>query len=215
MHPSTEDLLTIRDGQPIDARTAEACVAPEYQREIDRLLAVRAALRELPELAPPPGMWERIVAAERATRPRPGSRRKFVAAAGVAATLLAAAVATVLYVASSPAPAPWAVRAAWAPPAAPPVRRLREPSYASLVQESARLERLLRQIEYQRPLMSGATATTIVGLEDRIAMIDEQLTYGAARGLEAPQREALWGERVVLLDALVHVRYAQSQPTAF
>lgn len=211
MHPSTEDLLTIRDGQPIDARTAEACVAPEYEREIDRLHAVRTALRELPELAPPAGMWERIVAAEQASRPRRGSRLKLVAGMSVAATLLAGGM---LYLAAPHTPEPRALRTAAAPPAVPPVP-VAEPPYASLVQESARLERLLGQIEYQRPLMSGATATTIVGLEDRIALIDEQLTYGAARGLQAPQREALWGERVVLLDALVHVRYAQSQPTAF
>lgn len=212
MHPSTEDLLTIRDGQPIDARTAEACLAPEHQREIDRLHAVRAALRELPELAPPPGMWERIVAAEEASQPPRRSRRKLAAGASLAATLVAGAV---LYLAAPEEPEPRALRTAAAPPAVAPSPRVEEPSYAPLIQESARLERLLRQIEYQRPLMSGATATTIVGLEDRIALIDEQLTYGAARGLQPPQREALWGERVVLLDALVHVRYAQSQPTAF
>ena len=61
---------------------------------------------------------------------------------------------------------------------------------------------MLGQLSYQRPLMSGATASTIVGLEDRIAFIDEQLTYSAARGLPQPERAALWGERVDLMNAL-------------
>ena len=88
-------------------------------------------------------------------------------------------------------------------------------SYSALVEESARLDRMLGQLQYQRPVMTGATASTIAGLEDRIAFIDEQLTYGSARGLPHPQRAALWGERVELMNALVHVRYAQAQPAGF
>ena len=88
-------------------------------------------------------------------------------------------------------------------------------SYTALVAESARLERLLGQISYQRPLMSGATASTIVGLEDRIGVIDEQLTYSTARGCRSRERDALWGERVELMNALVQVRYAQAQPAGF
>jgi hypothetical protein len=89
------------------------------------------------------------------------------------------------------------------------------PTYTSLVQESARLEQVLSQISYQRPLMTGGTAGTIVGLEDRIAVIDELSTYGSARGLKSPEREALLSERVELLNALVHVRLAQSQKPGF
>jgi hypothetical protein len=87
--------------------------------------------------------------------------------------------------------------------------------YDALVAESARLDRLLGTIAYQRPLMTGATASTIVGLEDRIGVIDAQLTYSTARRAPEPQREALWSERVELMNALVHVRYAQAQPAGF
>ena len=55
------------------------------------------------------------------------------------------------------------------------------------------------------------TAGTIVGLEDRIAYVDAQLSYAAARGLAPPYRKALWGERVELMNALVQVRFAQTQ----
>jgi hypothetical protein len=89
-------------------------------------------------------------------------------------------------------------------------------SYVSLVEESARLERLLAEMPEQRPVMTARTAGTIAGLEDRIAFIDEQLSYVAAGGgLAPPEQRALWGERVDLMSALVHVRYAQAQQTGF
>src|SRR5690606_38181684 len=86
-----------------------------------------------------------------------------------------------------------------------------QPSYVSLIERSARLEQVLAQMrEQQRPVISGATASTIAGLEDRIILIDEQLTLGAAEGMRPEEREALWRQRVDLMNALVHVRMAQS-----
>ena len=84
-------------------------------------------------------------------------------------------------------------------------------SYAGLVAESARLEQLLAEMPAPRPLMAGSTASTIVGLEDRIALVDEQLSYAAAEKVASPYRQALWGERVELMNALVYVRFAQAQ----
>jgi hypothetical protein len=178
-------------------------------------------------------MWQRIVAVERETRPR-SSYRRLAAGAGIAAAVAALAI----FVMSSPSrPTGGILR-----PAIPPGDRITtttpadspsnvvggetpfDPdrplfygqvvpvSYPELVQESARLDRALRRLPYQRPMMSAETATTIAGLEDRIALIDEQITYSNARGVPQPQRVALWGERVDLMNALVHVRYAQAQP---
>ena len=50
---------------------------------------------------------------------------------------------------------------------------------------------------------------------DRIAFLDEQLVYGAAGELPAPQRAALWSGRVELMNALVNVRYAEAQMNGF
>jgi hypothetical protein len=203
------------------------------EREIDGMRQVRDALRELPELSPADDMWQRIVAVERETRPR-SSYRRLAAGAGIAAAVAALAI----FVMSSPSrPTGGILR-----PAIPPGDRITtttpadspsnvvggetpfDPdrplfygqvvpvSYPELVQESARLDRALRRLPYQRPMMSAETATTIAGLEDRIALIDEQITYSNARGVPQPQRVALWGERVDLMNALVHVRYAQAQP---
>jgi hypothetical protein len=235
MHPSTEDLLSVRDGEPVDAEVRAAIAADTAQsREVERLRSVRHALRALPDIAPPDGVWERIAAVERETRSRAARRRKYAAGAGIAAAVAALAI----FVIGSPsrptgglAPRP-AIPAdnglstgIGEPPSAPVGAetpfdadialadgRVVPASYPALVQESARLDRALRRVPYQRPMMSAETATTIAGLEDRIALIDEQITYSNARGVPQPQRAALWGERVDLMNALVHVRYAQAQP---
>jgi hypothetical protein len=64
-------------------------------------------------------------------------------------------------------------------------------------------------------MMSASTASTIVALEERIAYVDAQLTLASAFDMQMAEREALWGERVDLINALVHVRYAQAQRTGF
>ena len=231
MHPSTEDLLSVRDGEPLDAVTSNVIAEDAtLEREIERMRQVRHALRQLPDLRPADDMWERIVAVERESRPRTRYAR-LAAGAGIAAAVAALAI----FLLGSP----WRPTGGVAPAVAPPGEGLStstEPStvvggdsqlypdsalfggrvvpasYAALVQESARLDRALRRLPYQRPMMSAETASTIAGLEDRIALIDEQITYSNARGVPQPQRVALWGERVDLMTALVHVRYAQAQP---
>jgi hypothetical protein len=85
------------------------------------------------------------------------------------------------------------------------------PPHAALIQESARLERMLAELPYQRLIMRAGTASTIAELEDRIYFIDGQLTIGAAQGLEPPQQQALWRERVDVMNALVQMRFAQAQ----
>lgn len=160
-------------------------------------------LRELPELAPPPGVWERVLEAQRAR----ASKRRFRRGLALAAAVAVAVASPVLYVATRDAPTlPTLVVV---PEQVPEPRRAR--SYEPLMAESARLERLLAEMPAPRPLVVGAAAGTVVGLEDRIAVIDAQLSYAAARDLAPPYREALWGERVELMNALVVVRFAQMQ----
>lgn len=160
-------------------------------------------LRELPELTPPPGVWERVLETQRA---RAAARRFRRRAAAAAAAVVAAGVFGYFVNAALEEPAPTLVAAVSGMDASPEV-----PSYASLVAESARLERLLTELPPQRPLLVGSTGGAIVGLEDRIAFVDTQLSYAAAQDLAPLYREALWSERVELMNALVVVRYAQVQ----
>ena len=63
MYPGPEDLLSIRDGEPVDARARAAVDAdPKLQAEVGRLQATRERLRELPEFPPPPEVRARVFA---------------------------------------------------------------------------------------------------------------------------------------------------------
>jgi hypothetical protein len=204
MRPSTEDLLSIRDGEPLTVETrAPIEESPEAAREVERLRAMQRSLQALPELAPPSGAWERIVAAEQ--QQARASRRFARAVAGFGAAAAVALVAVIVVVAG-----PRDDRAT--------IARVSSPvglEYAEIVAESARLERLLAEIPPEPQVVHLGTVSTIIGLEDQIALLDEQLFYGDAIGLQGAQRAALWSERVDLLNALVLVRAAEAQDNVF
>jgi hypothetical protein len=67
----------------------------------------------------------------------------------------------------------------------------------------------------QRNVMRAGTAGTIATLEDRIARIDAELTLAAAAGAKNEYRTALWRDRVDVMNALVQVRYVNSQAFVF
>jgi hypothetical protein len=201
MHGRTEDLLSLRDGEPLDAKEREAIDAsPALRLEVERLRRVQRALEALPELAPPPGVWERAISATDAPRRAP---RHAWAYLGVAAAIAAVAIGYLAVQTESPAILPQAVIAtrATSGEAVP---------FIVLLEESAALEQMLAQMP-RRPMMAGSTAATIAGLEDRIAFIDGQLAYASTVGARQPIQQALWSERVDLMSALVHVRYASAQ----
>src|SRR5690606_8082266 len=83
--------------------------------------------------------------------------------------------------------------------------------YDGLVAESLRLEMLLAELAPSPRLMNAGTARTIADLEDHIVLVDEQLMYAEARDADPRYRQALWSERVDVMNALLHVRYAQAQ----
>jgi hypothetical protein len=198
-------LLSVRDGEPLSAATRAAIEAsPEITSEVDQLRAMRRSLQALPELAPPVGAWERIVDAEQ--HRAAASRRIRRALAGVGAAAAVALIAVIVVVAGPSNDSVIIVRAS--------SQQRQAAAYAALIAESARLERVLAEIP-QPPVVRLGTVSTIVGLEDQIALVDEQLSYGDAIGLESPQRAVLWSERVDLMNALVLVRAAQAQDNVF
>jgi len=164
-------------------------------------------LRELPQLEPPPGVWERVLETERVRAAARRFRRRALAAAAVVAVVVVGVSAALML--ERPR-APTLIVARTMPASSTTLVPQVSASYAPLVAESARLERLLAGLPPRR-VMVGSTAGTIAGLEDRIAYVDAQLSYAAARDLAPTYREALWGERVELMSALFLVRFGQSQ----
>ena len=239
MPPNTEDLLTLRDGDAAGAeKLARLRAAPGTAHAVARLERMRDALRALPELDPPPAAWEAIEARLAAAPTERVAARGAVAAraVGLAAALVLAVIAVLSVMSTSPSPPGSApdLRATSRDSGGgsellgDTLRRVPErfeqtaelsvarggiaDSYAGLERESQALEQMLGAISFQRAAMSGATASAIVGLEDRIALLD---AYLVSDTLPTEARAPLMSVRVDLLAALVSVRLAQAQPLPF
>jgi hypothetical protein len=225
MQPRTEDLLTLRDGEPIDAALkARLRADPETARLLQHLAARRDALRALPPVLPGADVDARVLAAMRTAAGARNGRRPGRIVAAVAG--LAAAVLVAIALRPSPVSGPELAVGAQGADRAAPARaespaaddfqtEASAPDYLALIEESARLERALSQLPAQRRVMTVGTAGTIAGLEDQIALIDAQLTVAAGSGAQPEFRAALWRERVDVMSALVQVRYAQSKMFLF
>ena len=154
------------------------------------------ALRALPQVQPPAGAWAGIEAAlARPARPH----RALPALALIAVCLVAAAV--VLSTRRLPEPVPAGIATGTVAVADSP--------RALLIRRSANLERLLEALPAERA-GRASTGYTAALLEDRIALVDERLSLAPQQPLSEASTEALWQERVTLLDSLMRVRYASS-----
>lgn len=82
-----------------------------------------------------------------------------------------------------------------------------------LFEEAARQEQVLALLPEPRRVMRADTASTIVGLEDSITLIDAALY--SSEDADPLYREALMRDRVEAMNALINVRYAQSRAFIF
>lgn len=213
MHRRIEDLLKVRDGEPIDARRKSRLSGDAgAAAELARLRRLREELQALPRVAPPARARARVLAAMAGA----SGRRAWVsgrAAAVAAVAIVIAATAAAGYLARSSDSGSEPPSAVTAPPEAAQTPAGGD-KYLALIRESARLERLLAELP-QRHVMNAATAGTIAGLENQIALVDRQLTLATFMDLEPEYEEALWRERVDVMNALVQVRYAQSRAFSY
>lgn len=154
----------------------------------------RAGLAALPELTPPAAGWRAVLAARRRREGRIATRWPLALAAGV----LAAAAGLGWWLQSAQREVAVASGALPALPVSAAVRA-----------ENERLEWLLATLPEPRA-MRGSTAFTLAEIEDRLAFVDDRLSRVMLEP-NAPERaEALWRERVDLMNSLVQVRYADA-----
>jgi hypothetical protein len=199
MHPGIRELLTLRDGAPVAARSAEhvnAC--GQCGAEIARLKELRSQLRQLPGFAPPQAAWAAIEQSLSNPRPAParalGKRAALLVAGLLAGTLLSALLLQSRR--DRPSTNHPSINVDFGSVGAQPL--------SSLVAKSQRLEALLRGLP--RPAVErAATSAAIDELQARIQVLDVQLSGEPDRG----QAQQLWADRVQLLDSLVSLRYAE------
>jgi hypothetical protein len=158
---------------------------------------LKQQLRQLRQFEPPPGSWTHIRAElQRQTQLRP-SRAPLVALA--ASVIIAVLVLPLIHRTSGTLPN--------APASA-------MPSVAMLVSQSQRLEAVL-QVLPPRPLVERAgTSATIDELQNRIQILDLQLSANGKGELQLDDSQRLWNARVELMNSLVHVRYAEAAGSA-
>jgi hypothetical protein len=205
MHVTTQQLLSLRDGQPVHAEVAAhvaACAA--CGGELRQLERTRERLRALPQIEPPGDLWQVVAVEAVAGRTRP--HRHWPVITGFAASF-ALGVALILRMGAGPdeGPAPGTTTDLIAATPAP-ASSVNGATTAELLQTSRRLEAALRALPAAPRVTRASTALTIAELQDRIFEIDTLLSDQRL----APDREReLWQQRVRLMDSLMQVRYAQ------
>ncbi|MFU8819942.1 MAG: anti-sigma factor family protein [Gammaproteobacteria bacterium] len=205
MHATTEQLLSLRDGQPVDAASAaHVAGCAQCRRRLDALSRMRAQLRGLPELAPPGDLW-RMVAVHAVARTR-RPRRQWTQFAGLAAGLVLG-VALLVNLAPRTGEAPLRGTTTDLVASTPaPASSVNGVTRAELLETSRRLEAALRALPAAPRVTRASTALTIAELQDRIYEVD--LVLSDPR-LDPARERALWQQRVTLMDTLMRVRYSQ------
>jgi hypothetical protein len=214
MHASIEQLLSVRDADPIDAEVAEhvrQCAT--CSARLRRLAAMRERLQSLPQSEPPETSWQQI--RSQLEQPRShDSRRRARIVAGVAAGAAFLIGAVMMIRGQSGAPdAP--LQADDAPEITAPGDVGSVTQVADLVAQSQHLDYLLQSLPERPHIERVSTAATIDTIEERIQWLDFQLSDTPARTLNDEQAHRLWSERVELMDSLVKVRYAEAGHSTF
>ena len=216
MHAHTEQLLSLRDGEPIDAQVARHVAdCPSCLRELDRLKQLQGRLRSLPVRQAPAAAWKNIQAS--AQRQPEGSSQwrlaPVAAAAGLVALVSLVALRFVDGGQSYETPVAKLVEEPERTVAETPP--LSAATLEQLVEQSRQLEYVLRNLPDPPRVERVALAATTDIIEQRIQWLDFQLSFEPEAQLSQEQTRRLWHERVNLMDSLVKVRYAQAQSLAF
>jgi anti-sigma factor RsiW len=209
MHASIDHLLSLRDGQPVDAATAahvEQC--QRCSTELNMLRETRAKLQSLPLLDAPSSFAE----IQRAST-RPVARRRLVPARVVAAVAFVT-LTTIFFVALRDETVPAVVKREQPRESQQsPTNPVESAHVPELVAQSQKLDDLLQRLPERPRIERVSTAATIDTIEERIQWLDFQLSDAPDSGLNEQQTRRLWRERVELMDSLVKVRYAEGGVT--
>jgi len=202
MHARFDELLSLRDGEPVDARVrshVDACA--DCAASLAGAEKLRKRLRAMPP-APESVVDGWVTVRSRLAAGRDHSRRiarmaPFAAAASVAALGL---FATLRW---ADAPTPLTVASA-------PLAVLEADSLGDLRVRSQALEAALAALPERPAVERAGTSVPIEALEAQVQWLDHQLSFAGADG-RAPETEQLWRDRVEVMNSLVQLRYVEAQ----
>jgi len=161
-------------------------------------------LRELPDEATPPYGYHEF---ERRARERARAARGLAGGQRLAtAAVIGVGLLAVLVRLGAPAPQPLHVPAARA---VLPVRAP-GPEDETLPPRAGAAERWLASLPSEPAVVHVGTRAAVMGIEDRIAQVDDLLSAARAARAEPERLAALQQERGRLVGTLVQVRYAET-----
>ena len=205
MHASIDHLLSLRDGQPVDAATvAHVDQCARCLAELRKLRETQVKLQSLPQLDAPSSFQE----IQRAMA-RPANAPRRIVSARLVAALAFVTLTAIFFVAlrdGTRTPVAEHKPVEQQTPAIDIIETARVPE---LVARSQQLEDLLQKLPDRPRIERVSTAAMIDTIEDRIQWLDFQLSDARDSGLNEEQTRRLWRERVELMDSLVKVRYAE------
>jgi hypothetical protein len=203
MHASLEQLMSLRDEEPVALEVQEHVRGCEHcARTLNGMAAMREGLLRLADPLPPAEAWSRIAsAAEEPSLPK----RRWLAGAGVA---LVASLAAALVLVN---PALRTVANKGAATTTVAGAAAASGDIGQLQAQSQYLERAVFDLNgnAEGMPMSADSASTVAELEDRIAFVDYEINSASTHDPRNPDLVQLWKQRVDLLQSLAAVRYAQ------
>jgi hypothetical protein len=206
MHASIDNLLSLRDGQPVDSAIAahmERC--QRCTAELHKLREMQSKLQSLPQLEAPSSFAE----IQRAMA-RPAAAPRRLVSPRLVAALAFVTLTAIFFVALRDETAPTLARGAQpATPQEQPTDVIEHARVPELMAQSQHLEDLLQRLPGRPQIERVSTAAMIDTIQDRIQWLDFQLSDARDSGLNEEQTRRLWRERVELMDSLVKVRYAE------
>ncbi|HEX6572533.1 MAG TPA: hypothetical protein VF055_10960 [Steroidobacteraceae bacterium] len=209
MHARVEHLLSLRDGEPVDAAVrahVESCT--ECTAALAETSRLRARLRTLPSAPPDERGWSRVRERLAARVRRARTRARFDRAA-VAASLAVIAAAVAWRVSDAPATHGDATAARLVAPLTAQ-EAIALDRVAQLRTQSAALEDALALLGERPAVQRAGTAMPIDTLEAQVQWIDHRISASG----DAFEAEQLWRERVDAMNTLVRLRYVEAQPIA-
>jgi len=205
MHASIDHLLSLRDGQPVDAATvAHVDQCARCLAELRKLRETQVKLQSLPQLDAPSSFQE----IQRAMA-RPANAPRRIVSARLVAALAFVTLTAIFFVALRDGTRTRVAEHKPVEQPTPAIDIIETARVPELVARSQQLEDLLQKLPDRPRIERVSTAAMIDTIEDRIQWLDFQLSDARDSGLNEEQTRRLWRERVELMDSLVKVRYAE------
>lgn len=208
MHATTQQLLSLRDREPVGVDVQQHVTqCPECQQALNHFQSMKLALRQWSDIdsrniAQGAGIdllsdaaWESIQQGLDNKR-RLNRRRRFIGQFSIAASIVVCAMVTFTLWRNPEPNDPLLVTDA----------QLRH----FLMQRNVALEQAISQLPQPRKIVSGGTAHTIASIEDQIAALDYQLSYRDQVNVKEPTSVELLQNRAELLNTLYNVRYGEA-----